>query len=244
MADHMHTDRPDGDNKERGMRGVEAVERGLTILDAMARQRAPMSLHELAQATGYYKSTILRLIASLEKFGYMRKREDGRYVLGPACAALSGAQSAVFDLTGLLRGAVTKLAESTGETASFYVRDGDERVCAQRQNSRRSVRHHVEEGQRLPLEKGSASMVLRAFSDEPGTTMDRVRADGFSVSLGERDPDAAGIAVPVLDGRGQLLGALTVSGLRSRFTYEVVDRIRDELIATREELERELGYSV
>jgi DNA-binding IclR family transcriptional regulator len=231
-------------NGDRNMKGVEAVERALSILDALSRQRAPMSLHELSQATGLYKSTILRLLVSLEKFSYTRKRDDGRYTLGPACTALFSAQDAVFDLKGILRSVVSALAESTGETVSFYVRDGNERVCTHRQNSHHSIRHHVEEGQRMPLGKGSASLVLRAFSGEAGPAMDRVRQDGFSVSLGERDPDAAGVAVPILDSKDRLLGALTVSGLRSRFTYEVVDRIREQLCEQRGNLEHELGRSV
>ncbi|MFC4626163.1 IclR family transcriptional regulator [Daeguia caeni] len=231
--------------KEQNVKGVESVDRALTILDAMARKRAAMTLHELSLATNFYKSTILRLITSLEKFGYIRKREDGRYVLGPACAALAGAQSAAFDLAGLMRATIERLAETTGETVSFYIRDGNERVCAQRRNSTHSIRHHVEEGQRMPLEKrGSASQVLLAFSGDDGPGMERVRQEGYAISLGERDPDAAGIAVPIFDAKDQLLGALTVSGLRSRFTFEVVDRVRDELVAARKELERNLGRSV
>ena len=229
--------------KEQGVKGVEAVERAMTILDAMAKKRAAMTLHEISLATGFYKSTILRLINSLEKFGYIRRREDGRYLLGPSCATLAGAQSAAFDLAGMLRATIEKLADATGETVSFYVRDGNERVCAQRRNSRHSIRHHVEEGQRLSLEKGSASQILLAFSGDEGPGMERVRREGYAVSLGERDPDAAGIAVPIFDSHDTLLGALTVSGLRSRFTFEVIDRVRDELIKARAELEHNLGRS-
>lgn len=225
------------------MKGVEAVERALTILDAVARKNGPVTLHELSLTTGFYKSTILRLLTSLERFAYVRRRDDGRYALGPACAALSGAQAGSFNFTEVLRGAIGRLAETTAETVSFYVRDGDMRVCAQRQNSRHAIRHHVDEGQRMPLERGSASLVLRAFANEPGALFERIRADGYYVSLGERDPDAAGVAVPVFGAGAELLGALTVSGIRSRFTYEAVEQIRDALVETRRELEAATGYS-
>ena len=225
------------------MKGVEAVERALTVLDAVARQKGPVTLHDLSLGTGFYKSTILRLLTSLERFGYIRRREDGRYILGPACAALSGAQAGSFDFSGLLRGVIARLCEETGETVSFYVRDGDMRVCAQRQNSHHSIRHHVDEGQRLPMERGSASLVLRAFEGEQGALFDRIRMDGYYVSLGERDPDAAGIAAPILGAKGELLGALTVSGLRSRFGHEAVDLMRDALLKARHELELGTGYS-
>ncbi|HQD16111.1 MAG TPA: helix-turn-helix domain-containing protein, partial [Ottowia sp.] len=71
-------------------KGVEAVERALSLLDAIPGSGKPsLSLHELSLATGFYKSTILRLTVSLERFGYLRRRDDGRFELGPACARLA-----------------------------------------------------------------------------------------------------------------------------------------------------------
>lgn len=222
-------------------KGVEAVARALTILGAMQSQKRPLSLHELAQETGFYKSTILRLVASLEQFGYLRRREDGRFQLGPACAMLAGAHQASFDFQGLLRTVIADLAETSNETVSYYVRDGNERVCVLRQNSNRAIRHHVEEGARLPLDLGAAGLVLLAFGGEAGGRFDRIRRDGFAVTLGERDPDAAAISVPVFDAADELLGALTVSGLRSRFTSEVIDDLREGLLEAAQKLETELG---
>src|SRR4051812_19934699 len=50
---------------------VEAVERALAVLDAFHADRAAMTLSEIASATGFYKSTILRLAGSLERLGYL-----------------------------------------------------------------------------------------------------------------------------------------------------------------------------
>ena len=47
-----------------------------------------------------------------------------------------------------------------------------------------------------------------------------VRDAGYAISLGERDPDLAAIAMPVLDRKGTLYGALSVSGIINRFTEE------------------------
>ena len=58
---------------------VEAVERALSILDAFTAERPSLSLAELAERTGFYPSTILRLASSLARFGYMH-RGAGRSV--------------------------------------------------------------------------------------------------------------------------------------------------------------------
>jgi len=63
---------------------VEAVERALAILDAFHADKPAMTLGELAAATGFYKSTILRLAGSLERRGYLVREESGAFRLGPA----------------------------------------------------------------------------------------------------------------------------------------------------------------
>jgi DNA-binding IclR family transcriptional regulator len=59
--------------------------------------------------------------------------------------------------------------------------------------------------------------VLLAFSGGRGALYAKIRKAGSYVSCGERDPDVAAIAVPVFDSGGALRGALSISGLRSRF---------------------------
>ena len=64
--------------------GVAAVERALAILATFEPDGAARSLHEIAAKTGMYKSTILRLIISLERYNCLSRLADGRYQLGPS----------------------------------------------------------------------------------------------------------------------------------------------------------------
>lgn len=121
-----------------------------------------------------------------------------------------------LDLGDLVRPTLRRLVEATGETASFYIRDGNERICLYRVNSSRAVRHHLDEGQRLPLDRGAAGHVLAAYGNRPGARGKKVLEQGYYVSLGERDPEVAA-AVPVIDNQGKLRGALSVSAIRTRF---------------------------
>lgn len=196
---------------------VEAVERALTILDAFVEGGEILSLASLAQRTGLHKSTILRLAGSLQRFGYLRRDDSGHYRPGPSLWRLGNLYRRGFDLGEQIRPELRRLVEATQETASFYVKEGEERVCLYRLNSPRPIRHHLDEGVRLPIDKGAAGRVLMAFSGVEGSLHDETRAKGHYASLGERDPMIAAIAVPVLDGKRQLRGALTLSGLRARF---------------------------
>ena len=114
---------------------VEAVERALTLLDVFTEEEDEVSLADLADKTGYYKSTILRLSRSLERFGYLARQPNGNFRLGPALWRLGSLYRREFDLGEYVRPVLRRLRDQTSETASFYIRDGDVRVCLYRENS-------------------------------------------------------------------------------------------------------------
>ena len=196
---------------------VEAVERALAVLDAFHADRPTMTLGEIAVATGFYKSTILRLAASLERCGYIVREGNGVFRLGPTLWRLGSIYRAGFNLGGTIRPELRRLVEASGETASFYVREGRSRVCLFRHNSPQSARHHLDEGAELPLNAGASAHVLVAFSDGRGSRSKAVQQRGYCISLGERDPQVAAVAVPIFDLGGQFRGALAISGLIGRF---------------------------
>ena len=109
------------------------------------------------------------------------------------------------------------LAEATGETASFYVRSGNERICLYRENSPNLLRFHVEEGMRLRLSTGASGLVLRHFSGEDVGDLGQFNENGTASSVGQTNPNISSISTPVFDAAGDLIGALTVSGLATRF---------------------------
>lgn len=219
---------------------VEAVERALSLLDCFDRTHTSLSLAELADKSGMYKSTILRLAASLERYGYLVRRDDGRFRIGPTPGRLSAIYREGFDLEQFIRPELARLLHQTGETASFYVREGNTRVCLYRENSRRAARHHLEEGATLPIDSGASGHILRAFGQPHRPEDEAWRKAGYAVSMGERDPDLAAIAAPLLSVDGQLHGAVAISGIITRFgddnrtlllqaLKECVGRIRQEL---------------
>jgi DNA-binding IclR family transcriptional regulator len=208
------------EQKQMSKNRVEAVDRALSILETFSSGKPSLSLRELAEQTGMYKSTILRLSGSLEHFGYLSRSDKGEFSLGPALGRL--ASLSLRDDAALIRPVLQRLVDETEETASFYVRDGSDRVCLFRANSTQEIRHHLEEGTRMALNKGATGRILMAFSGEPAEPFETIRKSGFYVSKGERAADVAAVAVPVRAVNGTLAGALAVSGLRSRFTDDFV----------------------
>ena len=217
-----------------GHGGVEAVERGLAILSAFQEGAQGLSLAEISRRTGLYKSTILRIAASLEAMRFLARGSDGVFRLGPELWRLGSLYRRSFDLGEYVRPVLRSLVAETRETASFYVRDGDQRICLYRMNSPRAARHHLDEGVRLPLDRGAAGRVLSGHDGaaHPRPSQgENLRGAGFAVSRGERDPEVGAVAVPVVDAAGSLRGALSVSTLLTRLDDEAEAVMRRALAA-------------
>ena len=195
---------------------TESVERAMSILLAFTTQKPKLTLAELAAETGLHKSTILRLTNSLLLYGFINKEQDGRYAVGASVWRL-GLIFQGFTSREQVAPALRDLVKATGETASFYVRAGKERVCLYRENSPNLLRFHVEEGMRLRMSTGASGLVLRHFSGEPVEDISRFNENGTASSVGETNPNISSISTPVFSTDGALRGALTVSGLVSRF---------------------------
>lgn len=220
-------------------KGVEAVEKAFKILECFTSGRTEMTLTEISEETGFYKSTVLRLAVSLEKFGYMIRGEDNRFRLGAAAWRLGSSYRQSFALGEIIRPELKILSEATNETASFYVREGNVRICLFRSEPARAIRHSIAEGRTLPLNQGASGKVLHAFSNESGDAA--IRAAGHSISLGERDGEVAAVSVPILAAGGRLIGALSVSGLITRFGEDRRAELIHALNESRARLEPQLA---
>ncbi len=220
---------------------VESVERALAIVEAFADGSPRLALADLAQRTGLYRSTILRLSASLERFGYLHRDDDGFFRLGPSLWRLGVLYQNAFNLADYVRPALRQLVDDSGETAAFYIRDKDKRICLYRLHAPRPIRHHVEEGAALPLDRGASAHVLMAFTGGAGPEAERVRAAGHAVSLGERDPETAAVAVPVFGMGQRFVGALGVSGSLGRFDPAACRRFVQLLSDRAAQLSRAIG---
>ncbi|USH03498.1 IclR family transcriptional regulator [Grimontia kaedaensis] len=203
---------------------VEAVERALAVLNAFSDKQSVLTLKEISDKTGLYKSTILRLIGSLEHFGFISKQLDGRYRLGPSLWRLGSIYQKSFDSETVIRPMLEKLRDAVNETAAFYIKSGDSRICLYRENAKREVCHNINEGSEIPIKRGAAGRVLLAYTGAEGQPFEAIREQGWYLSKGERNPDLAAIAVPVLTPDGVLKGALSISGLIFRFDGPLVDQ--------------------
>jgi DNA-binding IclR family transcriptional regulator len=222
--------------------GVDAVDRALAILATFDIGRERQTLGDLAARTGLYKSTILRLARSLEVAGFLHREEGGAFVLGAEPLRLAAVYRRAPALESRVRPILQTLREETGESASFFRREGDRRQCLYREETRRAIRDQLMEGDMLPLDVDASGRVLTAFGDPLLSASERTRlySELPFASFGESDPETAAMAAPVFSCDG-LAGALTISGPRTRLTPDRAAEIGPLIIAKAEALSTLLG---
>lgn len=202
--------------------GVLAVDRALALLLAFAETDKAQSLTDLSTATGFYKSTTLRLLASLQSSGFITRVPEGTYVLGPAIAKLHQVFRHSFALERVVMPSLEALVAETRESAAFYVPRGDQRLCLFRIDSPQPLRDHVEVGDLLPIDRGSPGQVISAFLGKEGAPYDTVRRRKVVALRGDRVADLAGISAPVFDQDADLLGVICLSMPTARLSDDLV----------------------
>lgn len=220
---------------------VAAVERALNILGTFRTDAATHTLAEIADYTGLQKSTALRLLATLERHGYIIRLSDGSYQLGVMLAHLGAIHRASFRYEDHVLPILDQLSQETGESATFYIRQGDQRLCLLRAHSRHLLRDVVNAGDLLPMNQTSSSQVFNDFAD---ATWASVRVDPAKLirkSARVNDTMTASIAGPVFDGAG-LIGVITISGPIGRFDIaakensallvKAITKLNDQLAGT------------
>jgi DNA-binding IclR family transcriptional regulator len=210
--------------------GVAALDRAIAILGAFTAADRSLSLAEIAARTGLYKSTILRLCGSLLRGQLLERTDDGRYRIGQAAFRLGTLYQRSVVTADILLPVMRELAELSWESVAFYVRSGNVRMCLYRIESKHPIRYTVREGDVLPLSTGSGGRVLLAFSGEKGEPYEKIRTSFHWLSVGDRDPETAGVSAPVFGPGRTLLGAMTLAGPRSRVDEAFLRRMAGPLL--------------
>jgi DNA-binding IclR family transcriptional regulator len=227
--------------------GVRSVQRAVEILGLLSEDRPTVTVAEIVAETGLAKTTVVRMIHTLEQNGLVWSTSRG-ITAGPGLWRWAYLARRGWDLPEEFRQLMRGLSARTTETVNLYVTRDLQRVCIAQQQSTQTLRHVVHVGDQLPLWAGASSKVLlrdaapsqleRVASMSPrGAEMlerlregiDRARETGYAVSHGEREVGVSAVAVPVLTRAGKVGSSLTLSGPTARFTDDRIETFVAEL---------------
>jgi DNA-binding IclR family transcriptional regulator len=228
-------------DSERDSSGLELISKAGAVLDIL-EQHGEASAADLAAALGEPLSSVYRLLQSLTATGWVdRGSGRGAYRLGLSLMTIGGLVEDHLDIRDASLPSLRELVDATGVTSFLCVRRGPRAVCLERIEGYAVQSLAMLLGGSLPLYAGAAPRALLAFlpvaeqsailkdtsqrqRDDPPRPDDkdiiadiaRIRSAGYSVSDADVTPGIAALGAPVFNHRGEVQGALSLSGLRGQ----------------------------
>ena len=241
---------------------IKSVEKLLQILNCFSLDKREWSIKELHEETGLNKSTIYRLLSTLEKHGYMEQNPvNQKYYLGFRFFHLGSIVQNSLDLRQAALPVMKRLAEETKETIELNIIDQNQRICIDKVDSPETVRNFVRVGERNSLHLGASGKILLAHLDRETQRailqrygldeerqrqilqeLDKIQQDGYAVTRGERVPGSFAIAVPIRDHTGQVVAGLTMAGPIQRLSDALLNDTIGKVKQAGLEISERLGY--
>ncbi|CAM2867049.1 Transcriptional regulator [Prescottella defluvii] len=221
------------------MSTLQTLDRGLRALDVVAQSQAGISVADLAKELDVHRAICYRIIATLEAHALVTRTDDGRIRLGVGAAVLASRFEP--QLFGDVQPLLFALANETRATAFVSAAQGQNCVVimvAEPEDTLLRVGYRV--GSSHPLDKGAAGIAILALRPEQPNDSDAVRqarADGFSLTRGQLEHGAvgiaSGIALPAGVGSGagleRSVGVVAIDGLDTDSATAAVMRTAHEI---------------
>lgn len=230
--------------------GTQALDRAVALVAAVIESGEPVSFGELLAATGLAKSTASRMLAALERGGLLDRDEAGGYVAGSLFWMYASRHEPWEQLVRLARPVMERVSEDTQESVHLSVLRRDKVVQVAQVESRYLLGARDWTQIDVPAHTSALGKVFLAWGllELPESQLERLtprtvttraglardgaesRARGYTVTVDELEEGLSGVGVPLRSARGDVVGALGISGPTSRLT-ERVDGVGRYLIS-------------
>jgi len=247
---------------------VRAVERALDILLCFSKDKPILSLTEIAEQVGMHKSTIHRLLATLESKHFItRDKTSGLYQLGFLFIELSSIMLHGLDVQRWALPYLQQLSEQSGETVDLAVLDNGHVTYLQVVESSQRVKIAAAVGEQLPAFCTASGKAFLAYLPEEyvhrnfnqgltkytehtpvslenlSQSLRETRQRGFAISEQEYEKDINAVAAPIMDANGFPILAIAIVGPSYRMSHDRMLKLGQEIRETVEAITREVGQA-
>ena len=244
---------------------VHSVNRAISILQVLAL-RGPTTVTEIATELNVHKSTIFRLLATLDARGLVDQNGTrGRYQLGYGVVQLAAGATRQMDLSVISRRVCEALAEEVGETVDIAINDDNAVLNIDQVIGAAAMTTVDWVGRRTPLHATSSGKVFLAHmsptqrADYLSSTLERftehtitdrreleaqlqtVRDQGYGFTLEEYQIGLAAVAAPIRDIEGHVVAAVGMSGPNFRITADTIPGFAEHVKAAALEISQRNG---
>ena len=245
---------------------VDSLATALRILDYFTLREPELSLRELSEKSGLYKSRIHRLCGTLVALGFLTRMVSSSYRLGPKLMTLGKIYENTNTLVTISRSIMKQLAEVTGESVALFSLDGETSFCLAREYGSSRLVFSIQVGDNMDLHASATGRILMAFGPEElsekilnRSTLERftsetitnpekikdllsaIRKCGYAVNRGEEELEVAAIAAPIFNFESKAESALAIVGPVQRFSMNRENEIVQNLLEATRKISELLG---
>lgn len=245
----------------------ESVTKAVDVLIEVSAHSAGIGARELSQRIGVPRSTVQRLLQTLQAAAIVEQDPaTRRYLLGAQTLQLGMVALSRVDVRTKAMPHMAALREESGETVGLSIRVASERMYIEQLTSRHELKSMATIGRLYPLVAGAPGRLFLAYLDEEALartlaqaeenaltgnkppSQDRlrqliaeVRQNGFAVAFEETIAGVNTVAAPIRDRNG-LVAALSLSGPASRFDAAAISEVRQALLDSAAAVSHDLGF--
>ncbi len=242
------------------------VSKAFFLLEKIALTSKPISVSELSELTEFDKTTTYRLVMTLVELGYVNRYKETKY-FQLSYKVLSLGKNLLQDneVNELIKNALSKISEITGETIHYAVLDGKETVVTHKVKGSQLVSVDFKIGDRSSLSYTSIGKVISAYQnsqfiatiianglskktehtivnpDEFKESLIKIREQGYAIDDHEYSNEMRCISVPIFNQGGIVNSGISISGPDSRFTIKKLLEMKISMQIVAKELSQKLG---
>ncbi|MFJ5769653.1 IclR family transcriptional regulator [Psychrobacillus sp. NPDC093180] len=244
----------------------KTVVRSMDILN-LFMEHAALSFQDIIELSSIPKTSVYRMLLTLEEMGFIEKGADSKYRLGLLFLTYGNLVSSRLDLRQIAYPIMQELHKELKEAINLIVKQGDEAIYIEKVDVFQKVRLYTAIGRRSPLYAGACSRVILSFLQEEeiesyleniqlepfalGTIINKeqliesiqsARTNGYTISHSELENHTSAIAAPIFNYKGEVIAGISIAGIEANYQNENVAVFSQKIIAAANEISEKLGY--
>lgn len=249
---------------------IPNVKRALEVFELLAKHPDGFTLANLARATNYSKSSVFRILCTLEDCGYVAKDTDGRtFKMSRKLAALGYASFGESNIVSRSMDIIRKMRDTFGETSMLGTLLEDSCVLLEQAPGRHPFKFLGEVGMRICLHASAPGKAMLAYLpeeererkikridfvkfNENTITNEKdfrkeladVRERGFSMDNSEEIEGVRCLGAPVFDAHGYPAGAIWITGPGERVKSADMEKVGAKVREFADEISKRMGYGL
>lgn len=245
----------------------KTVVRSMEILNLFI-EHPQLTFQEIIDLSGIPKTSVYRMLSTLEEMGFLEKGADSNYRLGLIFLQFGSLVSSRLDIRETAYPIMKALHDDVEEAINLTIQQNrDTTMYIEKIDTKQKVRLYTAVGRESPLYAGACSRIILAYLPNDvihdyiegtdfaklakGTITDkdtlyqlieRAKIDGYTVSHSELYDYTSEIAAPIFDHTGKVVAGLSIAGMEANYQEEDVKNYAKKLLQATEEISKRLGY--